>query len=110
MVKKSEAFDDLHAHAAVVVRTFPESSLVIAAVYGAVGQEAPVPFAVLVVYQFRLDELPAADGGVESFRVAEVLVEVDVPHYVFRLYPPVQFTVYLLFVEEVFVYHASIGI
>ena len=109
-MKKSEAFDDLHAHAAVVVRTFPESSLVIAAVYAAVGQEAPVPFAVLVVYQFRLDELPASGGGVESFRVAEVLVEVDVPHYVFRLYPPVQLAVCLLPVDEVFVYHASIGI
>ena len=74
MVKKSEAFDDLHAHAAVVVRTFPETSLVIATVYGAVGQE------------------------------------VDVPHYVFRLYPPVQLAVCLLPVDEVFVYHASVGV
>ena len=39
-------FENLKAHAAVVVWAFPEAGAVIGGVLGAVGAEAPVPLAV----------------------------------------------------------------
>jgi len=39
-------FENLKAHAAVVVWAFPEAGAVIGGVQGAVGAEAPVPLAV----------------------------------------------------------------
>ena len=39
-------FENLKAHAAVVVWAFPEAGAVIGGVRGAVGAEAPVPLAV----------------------------------------------------------------
>ena len=40
------SFENLKAHAAVVVWAFPEAGAVIGGVRGAVGAEAPVPLAV----------------------------------------------------------------
>lgn len=40
------SFEDLQAHATVVIRAFPEARAVVGGVGGAVGLEAPVPFAV----------------------------------------------------------------
>ena len=87
----AEALDYLHTHASVVVRALPEAGLVVAAVHRAVGHQAPVPLAVLAVYQAVLYELPALDSRVEGRLVAEMLVKVDVPHHVLGLNPPVEF-------------------
>lgn len=54
-------FENLKAHAAVVVRAFPEAGAVIGGVRDAVGAEAPVPLAVGTDYVVA-DERPFGLG------------------------------------------------
>ena len=63
-----DSFDDFHAHAAVVIRAFPESGLVVIAVDGPVFAKAPEPFAVFPVYQIGLYEIPACQDLQSSSR------------------------------------------
>ena len=53
----------LQAHTCIVIRTLPESSLVVLSVDGAVGVYRPVPLAVLVVNEVGLDVVPATFGN-----------------------------------------------
>ena len=72
-----------------MIRTFPEPRLVIISVHRAVGTHTPMPFSVLVVYQMLLDEVPASESLLHGYFVIKVLVEVDMPHNVLSLHPPV---------------------
>ena len=56
----SETFDDLQAHPAVVVRAFPESGMVLAAVDASFCITAPEPFTEFAVNEVSLDVFPAA--------------------------------------------------
>ena len=76
-----DSFDDFHAHTAVVVRTFPESGLVVIAVDGPVFEKAPEPFSVFPVDQRGLYEIPAHQGVFQTFLIAEMIPEVEVADY-----------------------------
>ena len=69
----AEPLDDLHAHAAVVVRTFPEAGLVVLAVDASVLADAPEPFSFLPVDEVSFDELPACQSLFQSFLTAEMI-------------------------------------
>ena len=70
----NKSFYYFHTHASVVIRTFPESRFVFIAVHAAVGPEAPVPFAILTVYQVAFDELPTLHGTRQRQPVVKMLV------------------------------------
>ena len=98
-----------HVHTSVVIRTFPESRLVIIGVHRAVGTHAPMPFSVLVVYQMLLDEVPTSESLLHGHFVIKVLVEVGMSHYVLGLHPPVAVSIGLSFIQKSLVYHAAVG-
>ena len=93
-----------HVHTSVVIRTFPESRLVIIGVHRAVGTHAPMPFSVLVVYQMLLDEVPTSESLLHGHFVIKVLVEVGMSHYVLGLHPPVAVSIGLSFIQKSLVY------
>ena len=99
-----DSFDDFHAHAAVVIRAFPESGLVVIAVDGPVFAKAPEPFAVFPVDQIGLYEIPACQGIFQAFLGAEMIPEVEVADHGLGLYPPM--TVPVGFLGVLLVDHA----
>ena len=90
------ALDNLHAHTSVVVWTFPEAGLVVIMVGGAVCAYAPVPFAVLLVYDPLLAVVPASEGLFKGFGLAEMLPDVEAAYDRFGLYPPVEVSIYMV--------------
>ena len=66
MVKKSEAFDDLHAHAAVVIGAFPEADLERVGVQRAVARDGAEPLAVRAIDQVGGNKVPGAQGRFEE--------------------------------------------
>ena len=70
-----------------MIRTFPEASLVIVTVDRTVFIDAPVPLAVLLVYEACLDIVPAAGSYVEILLRSEVLPQIYVTNYFLALLP-----------------------
>ena len=71
-----------------MIRTFPEASLVIVTVDRTVFIDAPVPLAVLLVYEACLDIVSAAGSDIEILLRSEVLPQIYVTNYVLALHPP----------------------
>ena len=75
---KSDQFQYLKAHPGVVVGAFPEAGLRGVLVGGAVGADAPEPFAVVPVHDVVADVGPGGEGAVRSLEVAVVFPEPEV--------------------------------
>ena len=104
------AFDDFEAHAAVVVRTLPETGVIVLEVDVALRVAAPGPFSVLPVDEIVLDVLPATQSFFQGILIAEILVNVEETYDGFGLYPPVKISIYMTCVEVCFVGHRAVKI
>ena len=102
-------FYDFQAHAAVVVRAFPESGLVVVSVGGTVCAQAPEPFSVFPVYDMAFDELPASAGFFQRVFPSRKLPQIEITHDGFSLHPPVSVRIYRSRVSVKFVYHPAAG-
>ena len=99
------ALDDFKTHSAVVVRTLPETGLVLCTVDASVRKYAPIPLAVFLVKKMSLDIFPAMDRILKAFLSSEMLPEVEVTHSSLSLHPPV--TVIVDMVAKFLIYHSS---
>ena len=91
-----------------MVGAFPEAGFVVSEVRAAVLVASPEPFALFSVNDVCGGVLPAAAGNAEGFRVAEVLVEVDMADDALAQYPPLPLRVRASRVGPVFVHHRAV--
>ena len=76
-----------------MVRTFPESCLVVRAVYCPVLADAPEPFPVFAVDEIVPDEFPAFNRILKSGWLSGELPEIEISYDSFGLNPPVSVSV-----------------
>jgi hypothetical protein len=103
-----DAFYQLHAHAAIMIGTFPETGVVVIEVNATIIVDAPVPFAMRVVDKMVLDVLPASQGFVKRDLVVEVLIEVEEAYNGLGLHPPMAVVVEVRAVWFAFINHGTI--
>ena len=103
------SFYQFHAHSSVVVRTFPESSLVVIPVDASVCPDAPEPITVFPVDDVVLDEFPAMDGIFNTLLIASELPEVEITYNTFGLHPPVTVRIGMVTGIVPLIYHSSFG-
>jgi hypothetical protein len=73
-----------------VIRTFPETGLIIGGIQGTVMMAAPIPLAMLIVNQVVFDILPTTAGLLKCSLIMEILVDVVETHYRLSLNPPME--------------------
>ena len=83
-----------------MIRAFPKSGLVILSIHRAVGTHAPMPFAVLLIYQMLLDEIPAMKSLAQCHFIFKMLVKINVSHHILCLHPPMAVGIGLLSIRE----------
>ena len=83
-----EAIDYLEAHAAVVVRTVPKTSLRLLLLHLAACRDVVMPFAILAIYEVIPHKLPYLSRLIEIFLLARNLPSIDTANDGFTLRPP----------------------
>ena len=101
-------FDEFETHAGVVVRTFPETRLIILLVHRTIFQDSPVPLTVLGIQQMLGYIVPAGDGNQKILFGAEILVEVDMADDVLTLHPPLALQIELIAILPMLINHTAI--
>ena len=95
-------------HPTVMIRTLPESSLVVGGIQATVCMAAPVPLAMLLINQILLDIRPTAESLFQGFLIAEVLVDVIPPYHVLGLHPPMEVVILMASVQIGLMDHGTI--
>ena len=101
-------FDEFETHTGVVVRTFPETRLIILLVHRTIFQDSPVPLTILGIQQMLGYIVPAGDGNQKILFSAEILVEVDMADDVLALHPPLALEIILISIFPMLVNHTAI--
>ena len=101
-------FDEFETHAGVVVRTFPETRLIILLVDRTIFQYSPVPLTVLVIQQMLGYIVPAGDGNQKILFGTEILIEVDMSDDVLALHPPLTLEIILISIFPMLINHTAI--
>ena len=102
------SFDEFETPAGVMVRTFPETSLIILLVHRTIFQYSPVPLTVLGVQEMLGYIVPAGDGNQKILFGAEILVEDDMADDVLALHPPLALEIILISIFPMLVNHTAI--
>ena len=102
------AFDEFETHTGVVVRTFPETRLIILLVPRTIFQDSPVPLTVLVIQQMLGYIVPARDGNQKILFGTEILIEVDMSDDVLALHPPLALEIILISIFPMLINHTAI--
>ncbi len=80
--------DQFETHSGVVIRTFPEASLIIFLIHRTIFQDSPVPLTVLSIQEMLCHIVPATYGHFEILIGTEILIEIDMTDDILTLYPP----------------------
>jgi hypothetical protein len=84
------SFNNFQTHAAIMVGTFPETSLVVNSVQRPITMATPIPLPMLIVYQLVFGILPATKRFFERSLIMEILIEIKKNHDSLSLNPPVE--------------------
>ena len=91
-----------------MVRTFPETSLIILLVHRTIFQDSPVPLTVLGIQQMLGYIVPAGDGYKEILFGTEILIEIDMSNDVLALHPPLALVIILISIFPMLINHTPI--
>ena len=102
------ALNKFKTHTAIMVRTLPETSLIILLVHRTIFQYSPVPLTVLGIQQMLGYIVPAGDGNQKILFGAEILIEVDMSDDVLALHPPLALQIIFITIFPMLINHTAI--
>ena len=102
------SFDEFETHTGVVIRTFPETSLIIYSINCAIFEDSPVPLTVSGIHQILCHIIPALDGNQQILLGTEILVQIDMTDDVLSLHPPLALQIELIAILPMLINHTAI--
>ena len=103
------AFDEFETHTGVVIRTFPETRLIILLVHRTIFEDSPVPLTVLADPADAWLHSSSNEMATQKILFGtEILIEVDMTDDILALYPPLALEIKPITILPMLIYHASI--